>query len=114
MVWPFNILNSSSVPPPQEGERAAGGYTDLRVGELERIAGGVQGAETLAAAQASVSWWERSCAALMVESGNEHTEALTPDILAIAARSLGVFGNAVFVIEATPGAWCFYRRAHTT
>ena len=103
MVWPFNILNSSSVPPPQEGERAAAGYTDLRVGELERIAGGVQGAETLAAAQASVSWWERCCAALMVEDGNEHTEALTPHLLAIAARSLGVFGNSVFVIEATPG-----------
>ena len=103
MVWPFNILNSSSVPPPQEGERAAGGYTDLRVGELERIAGGVQGAETLAAAQASVSWWERSCAALMVEDGNDYTASLTPHLLAIAARSLAVYGNSVFVIDAIPG-----------
>ena len=102
MRWFPNIF-ASAVPPPNEGERAAGGFTDLRVGELERIAGGVQGAETLAAAQASVSWWERCCSALMVEDGNEHTTGLTPHLLGIAARSLAVFGNSVFVIEATPG-----------
>ena len=104
MFWPFNILGSASVPPPNdEGGGSDGNYTDARVDELVARAGGTLGVDNLAVAQSCVNWWERCMSALMVENGNEATTALTPDMLALTARSLGVIGDSVFHIRAAGG-----------
>ena len=102
MRWFPNIF-ASAVPPPNEGERAAGGFTDLKVSELERIAGGTGGAETLAVAVSAASLWERTCSALAIEDGGEFAAALTPHLLGIVGRSLAVYGNAVFAIVTQGG-----------
>ena len=101
-MWPLNkIFGSASVPPPNEGGGTDGtSYTDARIDELVARAGGVLGIDNLAVAQSCVNTWERTMAALMVEDGNEATMALTPDVLALTARSLGVIGDAVFYIRA--------------
>ena len=103
MFWPFNILGSASPPPPNEGGGGDATYTDARVDELVARAGGTLGIDNLAVAQSCVNMWERCMSALMVDDGNEATMALTPDILALTARSLGVIGDAVFYIRAVGG-----------
>ena len=103
MFWPFNIMGSASAPPPNEGTGADATYTEARVDEFVARAGGTLGIDNLAVAQSCVNVWERAMSALMVEGGNEATMALTPDVLALTARSLGVIGDAVFFIRAVGG-----------
>ena len=98
------IFGSASVPPPNEGGNSDASYTDARVDELVARAGGVLGIDSLAVAQSCVNWWERCMSALMVEEGNDATAALSPDVLALTARSLGVIGDAVFYIRAVGGS----------
>lgn len=88
-MWPFNRKQAET--------RASGtGYTAMILGAREAYISGVSGiGELTASVQSAISLWEGGLSLADVQG----TDLLTRHALAVAARSLALRGEAVFLID---------------
>lgn len=79
----------------QETEKRAEGYTDIALATRQQWVTGQTGiADLTATVQGSVSLWENGLS--VAKASND---LLTPETLALTARSLALYGEALFIID---------------
>ena len=71
---------------------------------LARASGAAVDSGAIAATEAAVGMFERCISSATVTPQNPMTQAVTPEVLALAGRGLATKGNALFVIEVEGGA----------
>ena len=95
MKWPWQ----------SEHRTAPSNYTDTVVEALlARASGAAVDSGAIAATEAAVGMFERCISSATVTPQNPMTQAVTPEVLALAGRGLATKGNALFVIEVEGGA----------